>query len=59
MAAVMLFVVAAGIYRFNFTNDDIYVVNDENNTNVMLTLFSFDTDDYWQIQLPDSKAKAP
>jgi hypothetical protein len=59
MAAVMLFVVAAGIYRFNFTNDDIYVANDENNTNVMLTLFSFDTDDYWQIQLPDSKAKAP
>lgn len=59
MAAVMLFVVAAGIYRLNFTNDDIYAVNDENNTNVMLTLFSFDTDDYWQIQLPDSKAKAP
>ncbi|MGR6839568.1 hypothetical protein ACU5DF_10830 [Aliivibrio wodanis] len=58
----ILFVVAAGIYRFNVTNDDIYVEKTESNlspkNNVMLTLFSFDIDDYWQIQLPNSEAKA-
>ena len=69
---LILLVVAAGIYRFNFTNDDIYVVQTDdqvvpfdttNNVvpknNVMLMLFSFDIDRYWQIQLPDSEAKAP
>ncbi|MGF1907401.1 hypothetical protein [Aliivibrio salmonicida] len=69
---VILLVVAAGIYRFNFTNDDIYVVqsddqavsfdtasNLDSKNNVMLTLFSFDIDRYWQIQLPNSEAKAP
>ncbi|MBB1314343.1 hypothetical protein [Aliivibrio sp. SR45-2] len=69
---VILLVVAAGIYRFNFTNDDIYVVqaddqvvpfdttnNVDPENNVMLMLFSFDIDRYWQIQLPDSEAKAP
>lgn len=69
---VILLVVAAGIYRFNFTNDDIYVVqaddqvvpfdttnNVDPKNNVMLMLFSFDIDRYWQIQLPDSEAKAP
>lgn len=68
---VILLVVAAGIYRFNFTNDDIYVVQADNQVvpfdttnnvdpknNVMLTLFSFDIDRDWQIQLPDSKVKA-
>ncbi|WP_023603383.1 hypothetical protein [Aliivibrio logei] len=68
---VILLVVAAGIYRFNFTNDDIYIVqaddqvvpfdttnNVDPKNNVMLTLFSFDIDRYWQIQLPDSKVKA-
>ncbi|OCH19918.1 hypothetical protein [Aliivibrio sp. 1S128] len=69
---LILLVVAAGIYRFNFTNDDIYVVqtddqvvpfdttnNVDPKNNVMLMLFSFDIDRYWQIQLPDSEAKAP
>ncbi|CAQ79352.1 putative exported protein [Aliivibrio salmonicida LFI1238] len=69
---VILLVVAAGIYRFNFTNDDIYVVqaddqvvpfdttnNVDPKNNVMLMLFSFDIDRDWQIQLPDSEAKAP
>ena len=69
---VILLVVAAGIYRFNVTNDDIYVVqaddqvvpfdttnNVDPKNNVMLMLFSFDIDRYWQIQLPDSEAKAP
>lgn len=68
---LILLVVAAGIYRFNFTNDDIYVVqtddqvvpfdttnNVDPKNNVMLMLFSFDIDRYWQIQLPDSEAKA-
>ncbi|MGF1902476.1 hypothetical protein [Aliivibrio sifiae] len=67
---VVLLVIVAGVYRFNFTNDDIYVVQTDDKVipfdttsnldfknNVMLTLFSFDTDDYWQIQLPDSKVK--
>lgn len=58
----ILFVVAAGIYRFDVTNDDIYVEKTESNlstkNNVMLTLFSFDIDDYWQIQLPNSEARA-
>lgn len=70
LTAVLL-VVAAGIYRFNFTNDDIYVAQTDGQVvpfdtsrnvdykhNVMLMLFSFDIDDYWQIQLPDSKVKA-
>ena len=70
LTAVLL-VVAAGIYRFNFTNDDIYVAQTDGQVvpfdtksnvdlkhNVMLTLFSFDIDDYWQIQLPNSEAKA-
>lgn len=69
---VILLVVAAGVYRFNFTNDDIYVVqtddqvvpfdttnNVDPKNNVMLMLFSFDIDRYWQIQLPDSEAKVP
>lgn len=64
---VITLVIAAGIVRFNVTNDDIYVVQTDgqvvpfetsNNANVMLTLFSFKTDNYWQIQLPDSDAKA-
>lgn len=68
---VILLVVAAEVHRFNFINDDIYVVqaddqivpfdttnNVDPKNNVMLTLFSFDIDRYWQIQLPDSKVKA-
>ncbi len=62
IVAVSLLVTAAGVYRFNLTNDDIYVVDAESSldteNNVMLTLFSFDIDDYWQIQLPNSEAKA-
>lgn len=70
LTAVLL-VVGAGIYRFNFINDDIYVAQTDGQVvpfdtksnvdpkhNVMLTLFSFDIDDYWQIQLPNSEAKA-
>ncbi|MGF1832307.1 hypothetical protein [Photobacterium sanguinicancri] len=58
-------VLAAGIYRFNFTNDDIYVdgkpvsVAMKENSRVMRMLFSFQTDKYWQIELPDSKLKIP
>ncbi|MGR5080101.1 hypothetical protein [Photobacterium swingsii] len=67
-AIVSGLVVAAGVYRFNFTNDDIYVVQadgqtvplaTEDNTSVMRTLFSFYTDKYWQIELPDSSKKVP
>lgn len=64
---VITLIVGVGIVRFNFTNDDIYVVqmdgqivpiDTSTDTNVMLTLFSFKTDNYWQIQLPESEAKA-
>ena len=64
---IVVLVVAAGIYRFNFTTDDIYVEQADgqvipfgtnNNNNVMFALFSIRTDKYWQIQLPNSKAKA-
>lgn len=62
IVSVSLLIAAASVYRFNFTNDDIYVVDAESSldteNNVMLTLFSFDIDYYWQIQLPNSKAKA-
>ncbi|MFC1234128.1 hypothetical protein [Vibrio sp. F74] len=63
---VITLVIVAGIVRFNFTNDDIYVVEADgqvvpfetsNDTNVMLTLFNFKTDNYWQVQLPDSDAE--
>lgn len=67
-ALVSGLVLAAGIYRFNFTNDDLYVVqadgqivplSTEENTSVMRTLFSFYTDKYWQIELPESAVKVP
>ncbi|MFA1560159.1 hypothetical protein [Aliivibrio fischeri] len=62
IVSVSLLIAVASVYRFNFTNDDIYVVDAESSldteNNVMLTLFSFDIDYYWQIQLPNSKAKA-
>ncbi|MGF1723605.1 hypothetical protein [Photobacterium nomapromontoriensis] len=60
--------VAVGIYRFNFTDDDIYVVQADgnvvpldtnSNSSVMLTLFNFHTDKDWDIQVPESEAKAP
>lgn len=65
IATIIALVIAAGIYRFNFTNDDIYVVKAEGETssfkegdnNVMLTLFGLQTDNYWRIQLPDSDVK--
>ncbi|WP_258405189.1 hypothetical protein [Shewanella mesophila] len=62
----MVLVIVAGIYRFNFTQDDIYYVENDiqdaiqsDSDNVMLTLFSFQTDKLWEIQLPESEAKAP
>lgn len=67
-ALVSSVVLAAGVYRFNFTNDDIYVVQEngqvvplatQDNTPVMRTLFSIYTDKYWQIELPDSGLKVP
>lgn len=65
--AVITVIIMAGIYRFNFTNADIYVEDsgqiiawDHTGQNeVMRTLFSFKTDNIWQIKLPESKAKAP
>ncbi|MGF1690080.1 hypothetical protein [Photobacterium kagoshimensis] len=67
-ALVSSVVLAAGVYRFNFTHDDIYVVQEngqvvplatQDNTSVMRTLFSIYTDKYWQIELPDSGLKVP
>lgn len=61
-------VLAAGIFRFNFTDDDVYVVQEDaqvvpldanSNRTVMLTLFGLQTDKVWDIQIPDSEAKAP
>ncbi|WP_239928718.1 hypothetical protein [Photobacterium sanguinicancri] len=65
LVGISCVVLAAGIYRFNFTNDDIYVdgkpvsVAMKENSRVMRMLFSFQTDKYWQIELPDSKLKIP
>lgn len=65
LVGISCLVLAAGIYRFNFTNDDIYVdgkpvsVAMKENSRVMRMLFSFQTDKYWQIELPDSKLKIP
>lgn len=65
------FIVAAGVYYFSGTDKDIHQVQTDgqvvhvtpvgthSNNNVMLTLFSLQTKQYWQIQLPDSTAKAP
>ncbi|QYK00576.1 hypothetical protein [Shewanella psychrotolerans] len=70
----MTLVIVAGIYRFNFTQDNTsdtqhYVrgdVRDDvrgevdvqfDSDNVMLTLLSFQTDNLWEIDLPESDTK--
>lgn len=60
---LLITVVLAGIYRFNVTNDDIYVEQSDgqvvkydaiDNKKVMLTLFGVETDNQWRITLPHS-----
>ncbi len=66
IAALIGLVILAGIYRFNFTDDDLYVVQqdgtvvplNEDRDNVILTLFSIKTHKHWVIQLPESDAEA-
>ena len=66
IAAMIGLVILVGIYRFNFTDDDLYVVQqdgtvvplDEDSDNVLLTLFSIKTHKHWVIQLPESDAEA-
>lgn len=60
-------IVAASVNYFSVTDHDIQQVQTYgqvapvgtlSNSNVMLALFSLQTKQYWQIQLPDSTAKA-
>ena len=63
--ALVSLVILAGIYRFNFTHDDLYVVQedgsvvplDEDIDRVMLTLFSIKTHEGWSIKLPESQSQ--
>ncbi|QYJ98725.1 hypothetical protein K0J45_05655 [Shewanella alkalitolerans] len=66
IVGLLVLVLLAGVYRFNFTNDDLYVVKedgsviplDEDVDKVMLTLFSIKTHKAWSIKLPESQAEA-
>lgn len=59
-------VILAGVYRFNFTNDDIYLVGEDGQVTVLgkyankiiLTLFGIQTNKEWAIHVPETKVKA-
>lgn len=65
---VVVIVLAAGIYRFNFTNGDIYVQQEDGSVlhwddsegarEVMRTLFSVDTGQVWRLEVPEREARA-
>lgn len=65
VATILVVIVIAGVYRFNVTNDDIYVKQvdgqvvpySESGDKVMLHLFSFNTDNRWLVDLPESEVK--
>lgn len=67
--AVVSLVLAAGVYRFNFTDDDIYITLDDGHVisyndnqaglDVMRRLFSVDASTPWFIEVPHTNAVSP
>lgn len=64
VVGTLITVALAGIYRFNLTDDDIYIEQSDGQVvayniidkkDVMLTLFATKTDNQWRISLPQSQ----